>query len=111
FLPASTKLRNATKFDSANREGDKFNQMVTLSHSGGFTYAGSSIIRTAYDLTAAIPAVSKNAFVQATEVIGTEVVAYGAAFAAQGNDAASFVNTQEYAVKNLVQGTAKRLEQ
>jgi hypothetical protein len=111
FLPASTKLRNATKFDSSNREGDKFNQMVTLSHSGGFTYAGSSIIRTAYDLTAAIPAVSKNAFVQATEVIGTEVVAYGAAFAAQGNDAASFVNTQEYAVKNLVQGTAKRLEQ
>lgn len=110
FLPATTKLRNMTTFDDKNREGDKFNQMVTLSHSGGFTYAGSSLIRTAYDLATAIPAVSQNAYVQATEITGVENVAYGATFAAQGNDLASFVDAQEYAVKNLVQGSAKRLE-
>lgn len=110
FLPLETKLRNATEFDSKNREGDKFNVMVTLTHSGGGTYAGSSLVRTAYDTNAAIPAASANAYVQATEYLHTEYVAYGAAFAAQGNDEASFVDSQEYAVKNAVQGAAKRLE-
>lgn len=110
FLPASTKLRNSTIFDDKNREGNKFNQMVTLSHSGGFTYAGAADITTAYDLNDAIPAVSQNATVQATEIVGAENIGYGMTYKAQGNDLASFVDAQEYAMKNLVRGTAKRLE-
>lgn len=110
YLPAQTKLRNMTTFDSKHRTGLSFNQMITLTHSGGTTYAGPDIANTAFDLNEAIPATSKNSTVTPDAMIQVENVPYGMTYSAQGNDEASFIDAQEYAMKNLVRGLAKRIE-
>jgi hypothetical protein len=110
FKPPDVHLQMKWKFDESAREGDKFNQMVALTQSNGFTKAGAATIRTTYNLNLPVPTYSGNATVQATETIGREWVPYGMMYASQGNDSHSMVDIWEFATQNLSRSSGKRQE-
>ncbi len=108
LVPASSVIYDLVEFSESKRVGDSYNEPCLLTLENGFTVNG--VGGTVVTLNAASNAVSKEASIQAVELVGRAQMAYTAASRAAAEGQAAFGKAWGQVLKNLRVSHMKRLE-
>lgn len=108
-LPRSALLQQKIPFKEMDRLGDSYHFPVLLSREHGFTFAGGSNAKAAFTLNNPEVAVSKDATLSGTCMMGRTAIAYSA-ISRLGGGKASFQTASEASVMGLKEAAHFYLE-
>lgn len=107
IVPNEVVLLNRVPFDATNKLGKRYEQAVQLSHSGGFTYAGTSDM---YALNKAQTGKVGTAQVDANEYLLREAITYKALSRSSTGGQAAFIDATKAIVKGMNTAYSRELE-
>jgi hypothetical protein len=107
--PNGVRLIKDIKFDKANQIGAAYNIPVVLTHENGFTLKASGSTD-AFDILDPAVGVSKNATVDAAQIVLSSELNYEAAAKAASAGKRAFVKATSHVVRNMTDSHKKMLE-
>lgn len=107
LVPEETLLLKSIPFDNSNKLGKRYEQAVSLSYGGGFTYAGTDDM---FTLNKAQAGKMATAELDANEYLLRENISYKAIARSQNGGQAAFVDATKHIVKGMNVAYSREME-